>query len=257
VARLSRELPAALSYLAQGRVHLAGLYMLAPHLTAENLDDVLVRASGLGKREIEKLVAELAPKPDVKTTVRKVPVRRQAQAEIAIAPSVELPPGAVAKPAKVQPLAPARYHVSFTASEALKDNLERAQELAGHGATVEALIEGAMALLVAELEKNKLGVAGRKAGKVANPRGRYIAKAVKREVFERDGGRCSFVDERGRRCSERKGLELDHVVPFARGGSSTAENLRLRCRAHNQLHAEISFGPLFVAGKRAGPAVRG
>jgi hypothetical protein len=152
----------------------------------------------------------------------------------------------------VKPLAPARYHVSFTASEGLKNNLERAKELAGHGATVEGLIEDAIELLVTELEKSKLGVAGRKPGRVANPRGRYIAKAIRREVFERDDGQCTFADEQGRRCSERKGLHFDHVVPHARGGASTAENLRLRCGPHNQLAAEQCFGPLFVEARRRG-----
>ena len=113
-----------------------------------------------------------------------------------------------------------------------------------------------MELLVAELEKKKLGVAGRKAGKVANPRGRYIAKAVARAVHDRDGGQCTFRDESGR-CSERTGLHFDHVVPHALGGESTADNLRLRCGPHNQLHAERCFGPLFVAGKRGrAPASR-
>jgi hypothetical protein len=72
------------------------------------------------------------------------------------------------------------------------------------------------------------------------------------------------VDDKGRRCSERKGLHFDHVVPHARGGASTADNLRLRCGPHNQLAAEQAFGPLFMqsrAGRRKlpgeGPALSG
>ncbi|MBT8492193.1 MAG: HNH endonuclease [Deltaproteobacteria bacterium] len=256
VARLARQVPQVLSALESGRVHLAGLALLAPHIDAENVDEVLARAAGLSKRAIEALVAELAPKPAVRTTIRRVARARSVDDHLAGArrstgsqmPESAPSPGNVSppRPAAVKPLAPARYHVSFTASEALKQNLERARELAGHGATVEGLIEDAVELLVAELEKNKLGVAGRKPGRVANPRGRYIAKAIKREVFERDGGQCTFMDESGRRCSERNGLHFDHVVPHARGGASTTSNLRLRCGPHNQLHAEDCFGPLFV-----------
>jgi 5-methylcytosine-specific restriction endonuclease McrA len=37
-------------------------------------------------------------------------------------------------------------------------------------------------------------------------------------------------------------LELDHIRPVALGGKSTADNLRLCCRAHNSLYAEQIFG---------------
>ncbi len=50
--------------------------------------------------------------------------------------------------------------------------------------------------------------------------------------------------------SVRDGLEFDHIVPVARGGESTEDNLRLRCRAHNQLEAERTFGAGFMRRKR-------
>ena len=58
----------------------------------------------------------------------------------------------------------------------------------------------------------------------------------------RDGVRCSFVAEDGRRCEETGFLELDHVVPVARGGEATLENLRVLCRTHNQYEAERILG---------------
>jgi hypothetical protein len=61
-------------------------------------------------------------------------------------------------------------------------------------------------------------------------------------VFERDGVQCTFVAENGRRCEARAFLELDHAEPKALGGTNEAENLRVRCRAHNQLWAEQVFG---------------
>jgi hypothetical protein len=45
-------------------------------------------------------------------------------------------------------------------------------------------------------------------------------------------------------------LEFDHILPVARGGESTADNLRLRCRAHNQYEAERTFGAEFMRQKR-------
>jgi hypothetical protein len=65
---------------------------------------------------------------------------------------------------------------------------------------------------------------------------------VRRQVFDRDGGRCTHVDPRGQRCRETSLLELHHREPHARGGPDSAENLTLRCRAHNALAAERDFG---------------
>ena len=69
-----------------------------------------------------------------------------------------------------------------------------------------------------------------------------IPAEVRRQVWERDGGRCSFVARDGTRCESRWRLELDHVQPWALGGSSNVDDLRLRCRAHNVFHAEEVFG---------------
>src|SRR5262249_353013 len=82
-----------------------------------------------------------------------------------------------------------------------------------------------------------------------NPR--HISAHVRRAVRERDGDRCTYVSESGHRCETRHFLEFDHVVPVSRGGQATVENLRLRCRAHNQLAAERDFGSEFMNQKRA------
>ena len=74
--------------------------------------------------------------------------------------------------------------------------------------------------------------------------------AVRRAVFERDGNRCAYVDERGVRCRETQRLEIHHHEPFARGGRMTAENLSLHCAAHNALVAERDFGREFSLEKR-------
>ncbi len=65
--------------------------------------------------------------------------------------------------------------------------------------------------------------------------------AIKRAVWARDGGRCTY-SHGGRRCTSRYALEFDHIRPWALGGETNAENLRLRCRAHNQLGAIRVFG---------------
>jgi len=73
---------------------------------------------------------------------------------------------------------------------------------------------------------------------------------VRRSVWERDEGRCSFVGTGGRRCDARRFLEFDHVDPVSRGGRATVGGMRLRCRAHNQYEAERAFGVDFMRDKR-------
>jgi hypothetical protein len=58
----------------------------------------------------------------------------------------------------------------------------------------------------------------------------------------RDEGRCSFTDADGNRCEERCFLEIEHLHPFALNGETSASNCTLRCRCHNTLAAELSFG---------------
>jgi 5-methylcytosine-specific restriction endonuclease McrA len=65
---------------------------------------------------------------------------------------------------------------------------------------------------------------------------------MRRVVFDRDGARCSYRDDRGARCRETIGLELHHRHAHALGGPATLDNLELRCRPHNTLAAERDFG---------------
>ncbi len=78
---------------------------------------------------------------------------------------------------------------------------------------------------------------------------RAIPRAVRREVFERDGEQCSFVSKAGVRCDARSLLEIDHVHPKALGGDDTVANTRLLCATHNRLTAEEAFGRDYVQKK--------
>jgi hypothetical protein len=83
--------------------------------------------------------------------------------------------------------------------------------------------------------------------------GRHVPAGVKREVFVRDGGCCSYVDERGVRCGETRYLELHHLQAYGHGGQHLAANLTLRCAAHNALAAEEDFGRARVERMRDSP----
>ncbi len=73
VARGARRFPALIEVVRSGRIHLAGVRLLVPHLTEENHGDLLARAAGKSKRKIEEMIAMLSPKPPVPATIRKLP----------------------------------------------------------------------------------------------------------------------------------------------------------------------------------------
>ncbi len=54
------------------------------------------------------------------------------------------------------------------------------------------------------------------------------------------------------RCTARVGLEIDHIEPVGKGGSSGEENLRVLCRGHKLLAAEREFGEEFIREKIEG-----
>jgi hypothetical protein len=89
-ARVARRYPVALEMLVEGALSLSTIKLLAPKLTAENHAQLLERARGMTKQEVEHLIAEIAPKPDVPTRLRKLPARgprtRSAQAELVPSP---------------------------------------------------------------------------------------------------------------------------------------------------------------------------
>jgi HNH endonuclease len=149
--------------------------------------------------------------------------------------------------AAVTPLAPERYKVQFTVSREAYDKLRRAQDLLRHvipNGDPAAIFERALSLLLTDLEKTRLAATARTCRpREAAPGSRHVPAAVKRQVWARDNGQCAFVGARGRR-AERGCLEIHHVIPFAAGGPTTAENLELRCRAHNTYEAEQFFGSL-------------
>jgi 5-methylcytosine-specific restriction endonuclease McrA len=275
VARAARRMPAILEAVSSGQVHLAGLRVLAPHLTTENQREVLAEAAGKSKREIEELVARLAPQPPVPTVVRKLPQNASPAPKatptlsfgtaVSVAPPESSPELALSPPpapasrrherrAVIAPLAEEAFKVQFTASRTCRDKLRQAQDLLRHripDGDVGTIVEKALDLLIEQVKKERFAE-GRKARQdttkedTAASFSRHIPNAIKRAVFERDDGRCTFTDGRGRRCAETGALEFDHLDGFARTRLHRVDRIRLLCRAHNQHAAEQMYGRAFM-----------
>jgi hypothetical protein len=269
-ARAVRRFPVILERLSGGELTLTAIGLLRPHLTEANHPKILDWARFKSKRDVEEFIASLAPKPDAPTMVRKQPESPMPQPTLmaessssvthAISPSV-VPaapaPLKSAQSATVVPLAPERYKIQFTVGRATRDKFRRAQDLLRHsvpdGDPAE-IFDRALTLLVEKLERTKFAATTRpRAERPQAGQSRHIPSAVKRAVAQRDAGQCAFVGTAGR-CSERGSLEFHHVVPYAEGGQATAENIQLRCRAHDQYEAEQWFGPLMVRELGPGPS---
>jgi hypothetical protein len=78
-ARAARKFPRLLELVADGRLHLTGIGLLAPHLSGENAQELMAAATHKSKRDIEQLIAARAPKPDAPKRITKLPKPRLPQ----------------------------------------------------------------------------------------------------------------------------------------------------------------------------------
>ena len=194
VARVARRCPVIFEALADGRLHLSGAVLLAPRLTPDNCDGLLAAVVGKTRAEIEKLVAAHFPRPDVPTLVQAVATpatpgqHAPGHVEALVNP---LPPTLVTPRPKLTPLAPERFALQLTISQRGHDNLRYAQALLGHAVPsgdLSQVLERALEVLVEKLEQRRFAATSRSRPRRGTPKGRHIPAAVRREVWQRDGG---------------------------------------------------------------------
>lgn len=219
--RLIRDLPEIEEKLESGAVSLTNAAMAQTHfkheersakpLSSEEKLEVLRDLEGKSSREAERKLRELNPKRITKD--------------------------------RVEPLDANLVEIRFSAPKELGDKLQRLMGLLAHSdphITLADLVDKLADLALKEWDpaKEPARAVHRKteAPKSGAPRiRRRVPKAIEREVWRRDQGRCQ-------KCNSQHGLELDHIHPVALGGESTIENLRLLCRSCNQRSAIHSFG---------------
>jgi len=105
------------------------------------------------------------------------------------------------------------------------------------------LLDRPVTVLLAELTHQKFAATEHPRPARPTAQGsRHIPAEVKRAVWLRDLGRCTFVGPNGR-CEATGMLEFHHVMPYAAGGEATISNIVLHCRGHNCYAAGLAFGP--------------
>ena len=170
-ARAVRRFPIVGVAVAEGRLHLSGVVLLAPHRTDDNAPELVAEAGGKSKAEIEIMLARRAPRADVAERLERVAEQTVLVAPgpvggVARGPDGRVAPGPARAAATVAPLSPERFALQLTIDEATRSKLLRAQALLRHQVPSGDLAEVLDRALDALLEK----VEARKFGKVANPR---------------------------------------------------------------------------------------
>jgi len=256
-AQLIQRFPEVVAPLREGKLCITVVLELARVITPENSVDVLPRFFHRSKQEAKAVAVEIRPAEVVprKEMVTALPLVSSTQpgrvqpVELAAAPLVQgasSPTPAVrpAAPMQAEPLTPDLRRLHMTVSRQFLDKLQAARAGQGHaqpGASAEKVLEAALDLLLAQQAKRRAQV--KKPQRDPRPaRPGHIPAAVKRAVWSRDEGKCTWPLDSGGTCGSTLRLEIDHVVPRARGGPSTVDNCRLTCRTHNQLAARQVYG---------------
>ena len=242
--RLIRELPEVEKKLESGELKISQVSQVQGFLRAEQRE----QGRNYSIQEKRNLIARIEGKST-----------RETEREL-----ISISPQSAGLKEKERAVSATETEIRFIADEHLLKKLKRLQELGAHrfgpGSRYADLISWLVDLGLEKLNpeskqtkaapllstlkptKSVQSPAG-KQQHVTTKQSRYVPAAIKRGVWARDRGCCSFVDSKtGRKCDSRTLIQIDHIHPFALGGrSDDPSNLRLLCFQHNQLEAERWF----------------
>ena len=254
-ARLIAKFSNVRELLRTRQVSLCTLSMIARECLTSGKDELLHAIIGKSKREVEAILAFR------KADTGKSPLREQVRVIAAPQPhelsnikssasggtvtttqaSESSEEGAFSPP----PLQPApMYRMSFTASSEVYERYQEVVAGMSHkiGTATDQVVlvfEAGLELLQKELRKKRgQGTVEKSVAVTSTKNSRYVPAALKRNVFTKAGCKCEYRFEDGTRCSSDYQLEVDHIVPYALGGKTKEDNLRVVCRNHNQFLAK-------------------
>lgn len=222
--KCAARFPQVLDLLREHRTNLSALALAEATLTqATSAEELLGLIDGKSQREVERVIAQEHP-----IAARRERVRRR------FVNSASAEGGLFTAAAPVE-----RVFLSFSITTEQNALLQQAK------ARISSKFPGALTLervfgeLLAQYLRPTRSAQPKDQGR---PDRRRISQAVRDLVFQRDHGHCSFLGKGGRRCGSTHQLQVDHIRPWAMGGSSELANLRLLCARHNRHLAKQSFG---------------
>jgi hypothetical protein len=265
-ARVIADVPEVFDLMTRRQLSLSTVLQVANVLDARNKGSLLPRIVGKSKREIERILAEyhvpvaIPDKATPRMVKKPVPVsgapagassKRAGErgsgpelGEISLRGEGKFDPTVMISTPEIQVVLEKMFEIRFAADEELMELIRWMKCHLSHrypkGASFLEIFKHAMKYYK---KREDLALQEAPSSSSANTDSRHIPKAIKQKVWKRDGGRCTYVGSNGKRCNSDYLVQFDHYpVPFARGGPSTVNNLRLLCAKHNRRTAERTYG---------------
>jgi len=220
IARKSRQVPELKKAISQGTINTSQARRIVSVITPENQSQWIEMTATLPQRELEKKIVEERPKEAVKDRITYVH--------------------------------PTRVKLECGISEELMKEIERVKDLVSQLTRRPASLEDALKAMTAlYLEKKdpvekakrilsmKDELSSRRVTTQKTGKRTAIPALVRHEVVNRDKGQCTFRDSQGKRCSNRKWLDLHHRQAVSDGGEHNAANIVTVCRQHHQMHHQF------------------
>ena len=254
-ARCARRYPEVFAMLRAHELSFGIAALIEPILTDDNKDSILERVRGTSHREVERIVSEYRPPVALRDRLQyiQVPIPQPRNIDTALCErqfariSPEVWRDRIPTEQKV--------FVQFLADEEFLKLFEEVRSIVDNGE--EKTFAEVMKATLAEY-RDRHSPAARQARREARspPNGpdsrrrewknatqsRNIPNDIRDKVFLRDQGQCAYVASDGTRCQCKRGLQVDHIKPFANRGTHDPSNLRLLCGAHNRREAERTMG---------------
>jgi 5-methylcytosine-specific restriction endonuclease McrA len=213
VARKALEIPELFEALTHGVITVNTAKRITSAMTQENAAFLLEKASTMTQRELEREVAQINPRFEVKESARYISRERL---EIKLCLSDEV----LTKLQRVQNL------------ESQKQRRPCNME-----ATIETMVEEYLKRHdpIQKAERAQSRKQKPFARRVQNKSRAPIPKATKHEVNLRDKAQCTFINPTTNlKCTNQRWLEVHHIKPVSLGGENTTNNLTTLCSGHHK-----------------------
>lgn len=218
-ARLLKEIPAIESKVQEGTINLTQLVKLSVAVKQE----LKTTGKKLSAAEKESLVNRLEGKNSHETDTL---LGRELNYS-------SLPPEKIVSRQD-------DYFLTLKMTPLQLEKLHRAQSILSHSCH-----DGNMADLIENLcdkviqqKDGKTATAATAVVVTVKPGRAYLAEGTRRFLFQRAHHCCEYVSaSNGIRCISKYQLQIDHIVPIAKGGANDPSNLRVLCRTHNLAEA--------------------
>jgi hypothetical protein len=256
-----QEFPEVYDLMKQGRLSFSAVLQIARVIDASNKNSLLPRVVGKSKSQIDKILAEYHLPVAIPDMAKARIVKKQAPAqssertggpglgENSLHSEGKYDPTVKNSTPEIEVVLAKMFEIRFAADEELMELIKWLKSHLSHkyanGASFLEIFKYAMKYVREREDLSKRKTSKRKSD--AKSDSRYIPKNVKQRVWNRDSGKCTFVGSNGKRCNSDYNLQFDHhPVPYARGGPSTVDNLRLLCAKHNKFTAELTYGENYI-----------